>query len=58
MWWSFRKSKKIAPGVWLTVSKGGPSVSVGRKGARVSVGRRGARTSFKLGPIRFGGKLW
>jgi hypothetical protein len=58
MWWSFRKSKKVAPGVRLTVSKGGPSVSVGRKGARVSVGRRGARTSFKLGPIRFGGKPW
>ncbi len=58
MWWSFRKSKKIAPGVRLTVSKSGPSVSVGRRGARVSFGRRGARTSFQLGPIRFGGKLW
>ena len=58
MWWSFRKTKKLAPGVRLTVSKSGPSVSVGRRGVRVLFGRRGARTSFKLGPIRFGGKLW
>ena len=58
MWWSFRKSKKIAPGVRLTVSKSGPSVSLGRRAARVSFGRRGARTSSKLGPIRFGGRLW
>ncbi len=58
MWWSFRKSKKLGKGVRLTVSKSGPSMSVGRRGARVSIGRRGARSSFKLGPFRFGGKLW
>ncbi len=58
MWWNFRKSKKVAKGVRVTASKGGPSVRVGRRGAGISVSKRGGRASFSLFGIRFGGKLW
>jgi hypothetical protein len=39
----FRKSKKLFPGVRLTVSKRGASVSAGPKGAKVSMNTRGER---------------
>lgn len=64
MWWSFRKSKAIAPGVKVHVSWSGPSLSVGTRGrkrrvsASLNVGRRGGRVGFSLFGIRFGGKLW
>ena len=58
MWWSFRKSKHVC-GLRLTTSRGGLSVGGGiGKRFRVSASRRGGRGSFKLGPFRFGGKLW
>lgn len=41
MGWSFRKSKKIAPGVRLNVSKRGFGVSGGVRGARVSTNTQG-----------------
>ena len=40
MGWSFRKSLKIAPGVRVTLSKRGASVSGGPKGAKLSVNTR------------------
>lgn len=43
MSWGFRRSKKIFPGVRLTVSKRGASVSAGPKGAKASVNTRGER---------------
>jgi hypothetical protein len=39
----FRKSFKIAPGVRLTVSKRGMSVSAGPKGAKLSTNTRGEK---------------
>ena len=44
MGFSFRKSKKIAPGVRVTVSKSGVSVSAGNKIAGVSKSSSGRTT--------------
>lgn len=38
---SFRKSKKVAPGLRVNVGKGGVSLSAGGKRAGVNVGKRG-----------------
>ena len=47
MSFGFRKSFKLAPGVRMTVSKRGASVSGGPKGAKLSVNtRREKRASF------------
>jgi hypothetical protein len=43
MAWGFRKSVKVLPGIRVTMSKRGPSVSGGPKGAKVSVNSRGER---------------
>jgi hypothetical protein len=43
MGWFFRKSKKIAPGVRLNVSKRGLGLSAGVRGARVSANTQGDR---------------
>jgi len=48
MGWRFQKRVKIAPGVTLNVSKGGPSVSFGTRGARFSIGRKGARETVGI----------
>lgn len=58
MWWSWRKSKKVAKGTRVTASKGGLSASTGTKRVRVGVSKRGGRASVKLFGIRLGGKLW
>lgn len=58
MWWSFRKSKRVAKGTRVTASKSGLSGSVGTKKVRVGVSKRGGRVSSKIFGIRFGGKLW
>lgn len=42
---NFRKSMKVAPGVRVSLSKSGASVSVGAKGARVSMSKRGVTTT-------------
>jgi hypothetical protein len=50
MGWGFRKSRKIAPGLRLNVSKRSLGLSAGRRGARVSAntkGRKGASLSWK-----------
>lgn len=54
MAWGFRKSLKIMPGVRLTMSKRGPSVSGGPKGAKVSLNSRGERR----GSLGFLGMFW
>jgi Protein of unknown function (DUF4236) len=41
--WGFRTSKKILPGVRLTVGKRGASISAGPKGAKLSTNTRGER---------------
>ena len=47
MGFGFRKSIKLAPGVRMTFSKRGASVSAGPKGAKVSVdSRREKRASL------------
>ena len=48
MGWRFRRRKKIAPGVILTVGKRGGSLSFGRRGASVNVGRRGTQATISL----------
>jgi uncharacterized protein DUF4236 len=51
----FHKTKKVAPGVNLNLSKRGASFSVGPKGARMS--SRG-RLSLSKGGFRFTRKLF
>lgn len=41
MGFRFRKSKKLFPGVNVTLSKSGLSTSLGVKGARVTLGKKG-----------------
>ena len=41
MAWSFKKRKRIAPGVHLNFSKKGGSTSFGVKGFSITMGRRG-----------------
>jgi hypothetical protein len=43
MGWFFRKSKKIAPGLRVNLSKRGIGLSAGVRGARVSANTRGER---------------
>jgi hypothetical protein len=45
---SYRKSKRIAPGLRLNVTNRGVGVSAGRKGARLSANTSG-RKSVSLG---------
>jgi Protein of unknown function (DUF4236) len=52
--WGFRKSKKLFPGVRLTIGKRGASVSAGPKGAKLSVNTRGERR----GSVSFLGFFW
>lgn len=44
----FRKSKKIAPGVRLTIGKGSASVRLGGKNAGVSLGTKGKSASASI----------
>jgi hypothetical protein len=43
MGFGFRKRKRIAPGLWLNLSKRGAGVSGGRRGATVSRSPRGRK---------------
>ena len=45
---SYRKRKRIAPGLFLNLSKRGVGASVGRRGARVSASSTG-RKQVSLG---------
>ena len=46
MSWGYRRSRRIAPGVRLNVSKRGIGLSVGPRGAKVSANTRGRRGIF------------
>jgi hypothetical protein len=46
MSWGFRRSRRIAPGVRLNLSKRGFGVSVGPKHAKVSANSRGRKASL------------
>ncbi|GEM_PF-489543 len=41
MSWNFRKRVKVAPGVYVNLSKGGVSTSIGPRGAKITMGRNG-----------------
>ena len=43
MGFGFRKRKRIAPGLFLNLSKRGPGVSIGRRGASLSTSLSGRR---------------
>jgi Protein of unknown function (DUF4236) len=45
---SFRKRLKIAPGLWVNLNKGIPSVSLGEGPFTLNVGKRGVRTTESL----------
>jgi hypothetical protein len=49
--WGYRRSRRIAPGVRLNLSKRGFGISAGQRGAKVSMNSRGQRTLWlsKLG---------
>lgn len=46
---TFRRSKKIAPGVRANLGKRGVSLSLGGKRAGVTVGRRGVSQRVRIG---------
>ena len=48
MGWTFRKRKKLVPGVTLNLGKRSASVSVGPRGAKVSAGARGLSATLSL----------
>ncbi len=49
MGFRFRKSIGLGPGVWLNISKRGPSsVSIGRRGSVLNIGRSGVRDTVGL----------
>jgi Protein of unknown function (DUF4236) len=52
MSWGFRRSRRIAPGVRLNLSKRGFGVSVGPKHAKVSANSRG-RKALSLSALGF-----
>ena len=41
MAWRYRKRIKIAPGVYINLSKSGVSTTIGTKGASVNIGKNG-----------------
>ena len=43
MSWSFRKRKKLLPGVNLNINKRSLGLSIGRRGSRVHVNTRGQK---------------
>lgn len=46
--WTYRRSKRIAPGMRVNVGKRGGSVSLGGRGSGVNVGRRGLSSRMSL----------
>jgi hypothetical protein len=43
MSWGYRRSRRIAPGIRLNLSKRGPGISVGPRHAKLSANTRGRR---------------
>ena len=48
MSFKFRKQIKLAPGLWINLSKGFPSLSIGKRGLTTNVGQRGVRTTVGI----------
>lgn len=48
MYWNFFRRIRLAPHLWLNLSKGGVSVSAGVRGLRATVGPRGKRLTAGL----------
>ena len=48
MGFKFRKRIKLAPGLWVNLSKGFPSFSIGKRGLTTNVGKRGVRTTVGI----------
>jgi hypothetical protein len=48
MGFRFYRGKKILPGITLTLSRSGPSISFGVKGAKVTEGSKGNRATVGL----------
>lgn len=46
--WNFRKRIKIAPGLYINLSKGGLSASVGPRGLNMTIGPRGTTVNTSL----------
>ena len=46
MSWGYRRSRRIAPGVRLNVSKRGLGFSAGPRGAKLSANTRGRRSLY------------
>jgi hypothetical protein len=44
--WGYRRSRRIAPGVRLNVSKRGLGISAGPRGAKLSANTRGRRSLY------------
>jgi hypothetical protein len=44
----FRKRIKLAPGLWVNLSKGFPSFSIGKRGLTTNIGKRGVRTTVGM----------
>jgi hypothetical protein len=44
----FRKQIKLAPGLWMNLRKGFPSLSIGKRGLTTNVGQRGVRTTVGI----------
>ncbi|MDE1487658.1 DUF4236 domain-containing protein [Xenorhabdus bovienii] len=44
----FRKRIKIAPGVYINVSKSGISTSIGGKGATINIGKNGTKATVGI----------
>lgn len=52
MGWTFRRSRKIGPGLRLNISKSSLGLSGGRRGGRVSANTRGQK-GVSLGAFGF-----
>ena len=48
MAWNFRRRKKIAPGVYINMSKRGISTTVGPKGASMTFGPNGTYMNMSI----------
>ena len=48
MGFKFRKRIKLAPGLWVNLSKGFPSFSIGKRGLTTNIGKRDVRTTVGI----------
>jgi hypothetical protein len=48
MSWRFRRRFRVAPGLWLNLSRSGISTTIGTRGLRYTIGRRGTGATVGL----------